>query len=100
VPVETYKDSDQPKDLVIGQSPGDGAGVAPGAEVRLEVSKGPPAVAVPVVVGMPCPQAEQVLASQGFAVRKDFNPNGTVAFQNPPAGSPVPPGTEVVIACV
>jgi eukaryotic-like serine/threonine-protein kinase len=100
VPVETYRDSDKPKDEVIGQSPADGTGAEPGAEVRLEVSKGPPAVPVPRVVGMPCPQAQQVLASQGFAFRVDFNPNGTVAYQNPPPDSPVPPGTEVVIGCV
>jgi eukaryotic-like serine/threonine-protein kinase len=99
VPVETYKDSDKPKDQVIGQSPADGAGVEPGAEVRLDVSKGPPQVVVPAVTGMPCPQAQQLLASQGFPVRVDFNPNGVVQYQTPPANSPVPPGTEVVIAC-
>ncbi|HEX2771366.1 MAG TPA: Stk1 family PASTA domain-containing Ser/Thr kinase [Micromonosporaceae bacterium] len=99
VPIETYKDSDKPKDQVIGQSPADGSGVEPGAEVRLEVSKGPPQVVVPRVIGMPCPQAQQLLASQGFAVRVDFNPNGIVQYQNPPENSPVPPGTEVAIGC-
>jgi serine/threonine-protein kinase len=101
VPVETYKDSDKPKDQVIKQDPPDGTGVEPGAEVRLEVSKGPPQVVVPQVVGMPCPQAQQVLASQGFPVRVEVNPNGAiVAYQNPPPNSPVPPGTEVAIGCV
>jgi beta-lactam-binding protein with PASTA domain len=100
VPVETYKDSDQPKDLVIGQNPADGAGVEQGAEVRLEVSKGPAAVVVPRVIDMPCPQAQQLLASQGFPVRVDFNPNGVVRYQNPPENAQVPPGTEVVIGCL
>jgi eukaryotic-like serine/threonine-protein kinase len=99
VPVEEYKDSDKPKDEVLGQSPADGAGVEPGAQVHLDVSKGPTPVLVPQVVGMPCPQAQQLLQSQLFGVKVDFNPNGTVAYQNPPANSAVAPGTEVSIGC-
>ncbi|MDH6462525.1 beta-lactam-binding protein with PASTA domain [Micromonospora sp. A200] len=100
VPVETYKDSDKPKDEILGQSPANGAGVEKGAQVRLEVSKGPAQVIMPRVVDLPCPQAKQQLESQGFPVTVQFNPNGIVRFQNPPENSPVPPATPVTIGCL
>ncbi|SCG47402.1 Stk1 family PASTA domain-containing Ser/Thr kinase [Micromonospora coxensis] len=100
VPVETYKDSDKPKDEILGQSPATGAGVEKGAQVRLDVSKGPAQVIVPRVVDLPCPQAKQQLESQGFPVTVQFNPNGIARFQNPPENSPVPPGTTITIGCL
>ncbi|MFI6265199.1 Stk1 family PASTA domain-containing Ser/Thr kinase [Micromonospora sp. NPDC051006] len=99
VAVETYKDSDKPKDEILGQSPADGTGVEKGAQVKLDVSKGPPLVVVPRVVDLPCPQAKQVLESQGFPVAIQFNPNAVVRFQNPGENSQVPPGTQVTIGC-
>lgn len=99
-PVETYKDSDKPRDEVLGQSPADGAGVEKGTEVKLDVSKGPPQVAVPRVVDMPCQQAKQVLESQGFPVTIQLNPNGVARFQNPAENTPVPPGTPVTVTCL
>ncbi|WP_320067103.1 Stk1 family PASTA domain-containing Ser/Thr kinase [Micromonospora sp. RTGN7] len=100
VPVETYKDSDKPKDEVLGQSPTDGVGVEKGAQVKLDVSKGPAPVVVPRVVDLPCQQAKQQLESQGFPVNVQFNPNGTVRFQNPGENSQVAPGTQVTIGCL
>ncbi|SBT44837.1 Stk1 family PASTA domain-containing Ser/Thr kinase [Micromonospora auratinigra] len=99
-PVESYKDSDKPKDEVLGQSPADGAGVEKGAEVKLELSKGPAQVVVPRVVDMPCQQAKQVLESQGFPVNIQLNPNGVARFQNPGENTPVPPGTPVTVTCL
>ncbi|MER7890945.1 Stk1 family PASTA domain-containing Ser/Thr kinase [Micromonospora sp. NPDC094482] len=99
VAVETYKDSDKPKDEILGQSPADGAGVEKGAQVKLDVSKGPPLVVVPRVIDLPCPQAKQLLESQGFPVAVQFNPNAVVRFQNPGENSQVPPGTPVTIGC-
>ncbi|MBY8872816.1 Stk1 family PASTA domain-containing Ser/Thr kinase [Micromonospora sp. PLK6-60] len=99
-PVETYKDSDKPKDEILGQSPADGTGVEKGAQVKLEVSKGPPAVVVPRVIDLPCPQAQQQLQGLGFPVNVQFNPNGTVRFQNPGENAQVPPGTPVTIGCL
>jgi eukaryotic-like serine/threonine-protein kinase len=100
VPVETYKDSDKPKDEVLGQSPADGTGVEKGAQVKLEISKGPPAVVVPRVIDLPCLQAKQVLESQGFPTNIQLNPNGVARFQNPGENSQVPPGTPVTITCL
>ncbi|MEU6076877.1 Stk1 family PASTA domain-containing Ser/Thr kinase [Micromonospora sp. NPDC047074] len=96
----TYKDSDKPRDEVLGQSPADGSGVERGAKVKLEVSKGPPLVAVPRVIDLPCQQAKQLLESQNFPVAIQFNPNGIVRFQNPPENTQVAPGTQVTIGCM
>ncbi|MEJ3743687.1 Stk1 family PASTA domain-containing Ser/Thr kinase [Actinomycetes bacterium KLBMP 9797] len=98
--VEQYKDdSTRAKDEVIAQDPGDGAGAERNDEVKLDVSKGPPQVIVPRVVDQPCQQAKQTLEGMGLRVRVDFNPNGTVRFQNPGENSSVDPNTEVVITC-
>ena len=99
-PVEQYVDSDKPKDQVIGQNPPDGTGVEKGAEVKLQVSKGPPLVAVPRVIDMPCAQAQTVLQSQQFTVRAEGNPAGLVRIQNPNENTQVPPGTQIVIICL
>ncbi|MEH1011572.1 Stk1 family PASTA domain-containing Ser/Thr kinase [Micromonospora sp. CPCC 206060] len=99
VPVETYQDSDKPKDQVLGQSPAVGSGVVKGTEVKLEISKGPPAVTVPRVVDLPCQQAKQQLEGLGFPVNVQLNPGATVRFQNPGENSQVPPGTQVTITC-
>ncbi|TDC81310.1 Stk1 family PASTA domain-containing Ser/Thr kinase [Micromonospora sp. KC606] len=97
---EAYKDSDKPRDEVLGQSPTSGAGVERGAKVRLELSKGPPQVILPRVVDLPCQQAKQQLEALGFPVNVQFNPNGIVRFQNPGENAPLPPGTQVTIGCL
>ncbi|MGI5148549.1 Stk1 family PASTA domain-containing Ser/Thr kinase [Plantactinospora sp. CA-294935] len=96
---ESYKDSDKPKDQVIAQTPQDGAGVEKNAQIKVDVSNGPPAVNMPRVVDLPCQQAKQLLEGQGLAVAVQFNPNGTVRIQNPNENTPVPAGTQVVITC-
>ncbi|MBQ1072969.1 Stk1 family PASTA domain-containing Ser/Thr kinase [Micromonospora sp. C31] len=96
----TYKDSDKPRDEVLGQSPADGTGVERGAKVKLELSKGPPLVAVPRAIDLPCQQAKQLLEGQGFPVAIQFNPNGVARFQNPPENTQVPPGTPVTLGCL
>ncbi|MFG1917699.1 Stk1 family PASTA domain-containing Ser/Thr kinase [Micromonospora sp. NPDC048898] len=97
--VETYKDSDRPKDEILGQSPADGAGVEKGTQVKLDVSKGPAAILMPRVIDLPCQQAKQALEGQGFPVTVALNPNATVRIQAPGENSQVPPGTPVVITC-
>ncbi|MDG4840672.1 Stk1 family PASTA domain-containing Ser/Thr kinase [Micromonospora sp. WMMD967] len=97
--VETYKESDKPKDEILGQSPADGAGVEKGTEVKLDVSKGPPAIVVPRVIDLPCQQAKQALEAQGFPVTALINPNATVRIQAPGENSQVPPGTPVTLTC-
>jgi serine/threonine-protein kinase len=97
--VEQYKDSDAPADTVIGQTPKAGTGVEKDAEIKLDVSKGPPQVTVPDVTNQPCQQAVQNLQNMSLKVRVDFNPNGIVRAQQPGPGTPVPPQTEIIIQC-
>ncbi|MFG2050053.1 Stk1 family PASTA domain-containing Ser/Thr kinase [Micromonospora sp. NPDC048935] len=97
--VETYKDSDKPRDEILGQSPADGAGVEKGTQVKLDVSKGPAAIVVPRVIDLPCQQAKQALEGQGFPVTALINPNATVRIQAPGENSQVPPGTPVTLTC-
>ncbi|MEO3769375.1 Stk1 family PASTA domain-containing Ser/Thr kinase [Micromonospora sp. B9E7] len=97
--VETYKDSDKPKDEILGQSPADGSGVEKGTQVKLDVSKGPPFTVMPRVIDLPCQQAKQVLESQGFPVTMAVNPNATVRIQLPTENAQVQPGTAVVLTC-
>ncbi|MEV4755463.1 Stk1 family PASTA domain-containing Ser/Thr kinase [Micromonospora sp. NPDC049559] len=97
--VEQYKDSDKPKDQVIGQDPADGAGVERGSEVKIDVSKGPPAVVVPSVMNMPCQQAKQVLEGQQLQVQIQLNPQGLVRTQTPGENAQVPPGTAITLWC-
>ncbi|WP_326556727.1 Stk1 family PASTA domain-containing Ser/Thr kinase [Micromonospora sp. NBC_01796] len=99
VPVEQYEDSDKPKDQVTGQTPPNGTGVEKGAEIKLKVSKGPPAVLVPRVVGLPCPEAQARLQEAQLTPVVQLNPNGTVGLQNPPENTQVPPGSQVQITC-
>ncbi|MFI7597682.1 Stk1 family PASTA domain-containing Ser/Thr kinase [Actinoplanes sp. NPDC049681] len=100
VVVEQYKDSDQPADTVIGQSPGPESGAEKDDEIKLDVSKGPPQVNVPDLTNQPCQQAAQTLQSSGLQARINFNPNGLVRQQNPGPNTPVPPQTEVVLNCL
>ncbi|MEU4236646.1 Stk1 family PASTA domain-containing Ser/Thr kinase [Actinoplanes sp. NPDC026619] len=98
--VERYKDSDQPADTVIGQTPKAGTGATNNAEVTLDVSKGPPLVTVPDLNNQPCQQAATTLQGLNLRVRiAGFNENGFVRQQNPGGNTQVAPQTEVTIAC-
>ena len=98
--VEQYKDSDQPADTVIGQSPEQGTGAEKDDEIKLEVSKGPPLITVPDLTNQPCQQAAQTLQGMNLTAKVNFNPNGLVRQQSPGPNTPVPPQTEVVLNCL
>ena len=94
------KESDKPKGQVLEQSPAEGAGVVPGATVKLVVSSGPKQVPMPGVKTRACAEGKAALEALGLRVSvQGANPNGTVIEQNPAEGTPVPAGTEVVIWC-
>ena len=98
--VERYKDSDQPADTVIAQTPKASTGAAPDDEVTLDVSKGPPLVTVPDVNNQQCQQAQVALQQANLRVRvQGFDQNGFVRGMNPGANTPVPPQTEVTLFC-
>ncbi len=91
------------KDAVISTKPAAGATAHRGDEVRVVVSKGPPLVEVPNVIGMRQSQATASLESAGFQVRVN-KPFGVEVFgvraQSPGRGNKVPKGSTVTITVV
>ncbi|MFC7532667.1 Stk1 family PASTA domain-containing Ser/Thr kinase [Actinoplanes sp. GCM10030250] len=98
--LERPKDSDQPADTILAQSLKPGTGVERGAEITLDVSKGPPLVTVPDLTNQPCQQAAATLQGMNLRARLDINPNAFVRAQNPGPNTPVPPQTEVILTCI
>jgi beta-lactam-binding protein with PASTA domain/predicted Ser/Thr protein kinase len=60
--------SSQPPGTITGQSPAPGTPISNGEVVTVQVSSGPPQVAIPNVVGMNVTQATQILVQAGFQV--------------------------------
>jgi eukaryotic-like serine/threonine-protein kinase len=96
--------SDQPKDTVIGMSPGPGTFQPPNTKVNLTVSKGPATSTVPDVTSQSQTDAQAQLKASGFGVHivpqpvTDPNQDGIVQTQDPPGGAQAAPGTIVTIA--
>ncbi|MCU0262639.1 MAG: Stk1 family PASTA domain-containing Ser/Thr kinase [Candidatus Nanopelagicales bacterium] len=91
------------KGLVISTNPAGGATTFRGETVELVVSKGPPLVTVPNVVGRSESEARAALEDAGFAVNVN-KPLGFVVFgvnsQNPRGGTKAPKGSTVTITVV
>jgi beta-lactam-binding protein with PASTA domain len=91
------------KGLVIRTNPEGGATTFRGETVELVVSKGPPLVVVPNVVGKGESQARTELEAAGFIVSVN-KPLGTAIFgvnsQNPRGGTKAPKGSTVTITVV
>ena len=87
--------------LVATQTPGAGQ-VPGGTTVTLSPSTGnPPAANVPNVVGAKFSDAKKTLEDAGFSVDdKGCNGGTPVTAQNPPGGSPAPPGSTVSVVCI
>jgi eukaryotic-like serine/threonine-protein kinase len=75
---------------IVGQSPVAGSPITKGEVVTVQVSNGPPQVAIPNVVGMNVRQATQELEQAGFqvSVTKGFLGGGTVASESPTGQAP------------
>ena len=91
------------KGLVIRTNPEGGATTFRGETVELVVSKGPPLVVVPNVVGKNEDEARAALEAAGFTVSVN-KPLGFVVFgvnsQNPRGGTKAPKGSTVTITVV
>ncbi|GAA2465983.1 Stk1 family PASTA domain-containing Ser/Thr kinase [Winogradskya humida] len=98
--VEQLKESDQPAGTILGQTPKAGVGVEKDAEIKLEVSQGPPLISVPDLSNQPCQQAQQTLQGMNLRAKIQFNPNGLVRQQSPGGGTQVPAQTEVTLNCL
>jgi eukaryotic-like serine/threonine-protein kinase len=96
--------SDQPKDTVIGMSPGPGTLQPPNTNIRLTVSKGPTTSTVPDVTSISQNDAQAQLKASGFKVRivpqpvSDPSQDGIVQTQDPAGGTQAPPDSVVTIA--
>ncbi|MFI9001466.1 Stk1 family PASTA domain-containing Ser/Thr kinase [Streptomyces sp. NPDC053541] len=96
-------DSDQPKDVVIGQSPNGGSNQPKDVQITLKVSKGPqqPAqVQIPAdVQGKKFSDVKAQLEALGLNVSQAGSDKGnaTVMGTNPPAGSMVNAGDTVTV---
>jgi eukaryotic-like serine/threonine-protein kinase len=96
--------SDQPKDTVIGMSPGPGTLQPPNTNIKLTVSKGPTTSMVPDVTSLSQSDAQTQLKASGFKVKivsqpvTDPSQDGIVQTQDPPGGTQAPPDSVVTIA--
>ncbi|MBX6354489.1 MAG: Stk1 family PASTA domain-containing Ser/Thr kinase [Micromonosporaceae bacterium] len=99
VDVEQVDRPDRPAGEVLDQDPKPGTGVEKNTHIKLTVSKGPPQVIVPRVIGLPCSQGKQALEAIGLQVTVQGGDPAVVQFQNPPENTPVQPGTAALIAC-
>src|ERR671919_433178 len=99
--VERQPSSDEPRGIVISQSPGAGVRIQKGDQVTIAVSSGPRQVEVPSVVGMNVDRAIQELDDAGLDWRtvEAFSeaPVNQVFRQNPQAGQTVDEGTRVTL---
>jgi serine/threonine-protein kinase len=103
-PVTSFQyDAEAPKDEVMAQLPAGGDQAYPGSSVGLLVSRGlPERVDVPDVTGMSQQDATNALADAGLQAvpveaYDDEAPEGTVADQDPAAGTTVTPLSEVLV---
>ncbi|HYZ11039.1 MAG TPA: Stk1 family PASTA domain-containing Ser/Thr kinase [Actinomycetota bacterium] len=97
----TSEESEEDEGIVLEQDPPAGEDARPGTAVNLVVSSGPATVAVPDVLCQDLGSAEQELAEAeldmvvtGTRFSDECEP-GTVAEQNPSAGTEVQPGSNV-----
>ena len=104
-PQEDYNDT-VPEGQVIGiVEPGP---VHPGDDVTVDVSKGPPFVVVPEIVGMRWPDAQAALAAVGLnfeyrnnnSKKNGTDPDSRVTAVEPGEGSEVRKGSTVKIGLV
>ncbi|MBU6348157.1 MAG: Stk1 family PASTA domain-containing Ser/Thr kinase [Actinomycetales bacterium] len=89
---------------VISSDPTPGTSMKKGETIHLTVSKGPPPVAVPNVVGLDVDTAKQILTDAGFEVNVTSEVVmvvlNKVYSQDPPSGSMATPGTTITITIV
>ncbi len=98
----TPEQSDQPVDQVISQDPGADEEVREGSEVTITISSGPGQVAVPDVAGKTVDEASRMLIDAGLVpsqnpVENNDVEEGRVIDTNPPIGTNVDRGSQVVI---
>jgi beta-lactam-binding protein with PASTA domain len=94
VQIERRRSDEATQGVVFAQRPGAGRDVEEDSTVTILVSSGPASAEVPEVTGLPADRAEQLLADEGFTLRRaavfSEKPPGTVVAQDPAAGEKAP----------
>jgi eukaryotic-like serine/threonine-protein kinase len=80
--------SNQPAGTIVSQSPAAGTPITQGEVVTVQVSTGPPEVAIPSVQGLTVQQATQILQQAGFQVQVNQGLGGRVASTSPSGQAP------------
>jgi serine/threonine-protein kinase len=82
--------SNQPQGTIVGQSPAAGTPITKGEVVTVQVSNGPPMVAIPNVQGLKVAQATAILQQAGFQVQVNQGVfgGGTVSSFSPTGQAP------------
>jgi len=101
-PVERMPHATVPAGHVVWQDPPPGVVAVEATEVALTVSTGPQRVPVPDVAGYDADDARLLLEAAGLRVGSTEatqapTPRNVAVNTRPPAGSTLPPGTEVVL---
>ncbi|MCE5237165.1 protein kinase [bacterium] len=95
---EDRHDETYPAGAVCSQHPPAGTKVERGDAIRVVVSKGPPPITVPGIIGMSAGRATETLAQMGLQMQVTGNssdapyPTGTVCSQSPTTGTQVERG--------
>jgi serine/threonine-protein kinase len=102
-PAFSARYSERASGIAIAQKPAAGTRVLDGSTVRVVVSKGPPPVRVPAVVGESSGSAESVLGSAGLSFNVALVPApgrepAVVVRQTPGPGAIVPNGSVVALS--
>jgi beta-lactam-binding protein with PASTA domain len=89
--------STQPTGTIVGQSPAAGTPISKGEVVNVQVSSGPPMVAIPNVQGLNVNQATAILQQAGFQVAVSQGPfTGKTVTSFSPTGS-APKGSTITL---
>jgi beta-lactam-binding protein with PASTA domain len=95
------RSSTRPRGIVVSQKPKADANVPQGTPVTLVVSKGPPGVTMPDVVGLAAADAVKALQARKLRPALEHVDSqeapGTVVSQEPKAGKRAKPGSKVVL---
>jgi serine/threonine-protein kinase len=94
------RNADDPKGVIIGQSPVGGSFAGDSAKVQLFVSRGPPPVKIPDVTTLSPNDAKAQLEQDGFVVTTEMPNNETVPYNHvigtdPPIGQSAPRDSEI-----
>jgi beta-lactam-binding protein with PASTA domain len=101
-PKEVYRETRQPKGVVVSQKPKEATEVKKGSQVRIVIDSGAPKVAVPDLGGKSFADARAALDKLGLDSTRtpvtSTEPAGTVVDQAPKAGAKLAKGSTITLS--